>query len=267
VSGGASTGVVHVWSSNLMSNTSSEHFVKQADVTPSNGSYTLTLQPGRAYSLTTTTGQAKGNAGAPPAVRALALPYQENFDGYANNTLPKYTSDMQGAFEIKPCLNGRSGKCLQQVVPILPIYWQSPSDPFTLIGDTTWRDYTVSIDVNMQKTGQVKLIGRASKQNRPSTDQESYELIVSDTGAWSITKRDGEGVVTTLASGTTTAPGLRKWHTLSLTFAGSSITAKLNNTTLRTITDTTYHAGQVGFGEIGYLTNQYDNLRIHTGTG
>src|SRR5204863_9806384 len=56
VTGGLSTGTVHVWSTNLTSSSTADDFVKQADVTPSGGRYTLTLQPGRAYTLTTTTG-------------------------------------------------------------------------------------------------------------------------------------------------------------------------------------------------------------------
>jgi O-glycosyl hydrolase len=265
VAGGLSTGTVHVWSTNLNSSNAADHFVKHADVTPSAGSYSLTVQPGRVYTLTTTTGQGKGTA-ASPSRRDLALPYRDGFDGYAANTMARYVSDMQGAFEARTCLNGRSGTCLQQVVPIEPIWWQRPSDPYVLAGDTAWRDYTVSIDVNLQQTGTVKLIGRANAQLRPATDQASYELLAGDTGAWRVTKRDTEGVVTTLASGTTAALGLRRWHTLTLVFQGSAITAKIGGTTLATVRDSSYVSGQVGFGEVGYRTSQFDNLTITPGS-
>jgi hypothetical protein len=65
-----------------------------------------------------------------------------------------------------------------------------------------------------------------------------------------------------LASGTVSAPGTGSWHTLTLRFAGASITAKLDTTTLKQVTDTSYAAGQVGFGVVGYQTNQFDNLSI-----
>jgi hypothetical protein len=176
--------------------------------------------------------------------------------------MAKYVADMQGIFEVRPCLNGRTGKCLQQVTPVEPILWQSGSDAFTLAGDTAWRDYTVSLDVNLQKAGAVKLIGRANTQTRPQREQAGYELHADETGAWTLGKRDNTGALTTLARGSTTALGLGKWHTLTLDLRGSSITAKINGTTLATVQDASYPAGQVGFGVVGYQTNQFDNLTI-----
>src|SRR5262249_25727123 len=145
VSGGLKTGAVHVWSTDMGSSSSADWFVKQADVTPSGGSYSLTLQPNHIYTVTTTTGQGKG-ASASPASHGLALPYADNFDGYASRMQPKYTEDMQGSFETRTCAAGRSGECLQQVTPQKPIEWQADSDAYTLIGDTGWTNYTVSLD-------------------------------------------------------------------------------------------------------------------------
>ena len=65
VSGGLNTGTVHVWSTDMGSNNPADFFVKQADITPSGGSYSLTLQPNRIYTVTTTTGQGKGSATSP----------------------------------------------------------------------------------------------------------------------------------------------------------------------------------------------------------
>ncbi len=95
---------------------------------------------------------------------------------------------------------------------------------------------------------------------------------MSDAGAWSLSTKDTAGTATTLASGTVSAPGTGTWHTLSLGFNGSGITAKLDGRTLKTVTDTTHTAGQVGFGVVGYQTDQFDNLVVTspgggTGTG
>jgi O-glycosyl hydrolase len=265
VSGGLSTGTVHVWATDLASGNTATHFVRQADVVPSAGRYTLNLQPGFAYSLTTTTGQGKGTATS-PSRHNLALPYRDTFDSYPANTMARYVADMQGIFEVRPCLNGRTGGCLQQVAPVRPILWQGDSDAFALAGDTAWSNYTVSVDVNMQQAGIVKLIGRANTQTRPQSEQASYELRISDTGAWTLVKRDNTATLTTLASGTTTAPGLRQWHTFSLVLQGSSITARIDNRTLATVRDTSYPTGQVGFGVVGYQTDQFDNLTVTPGT-
>jgi len=72
VSGGLSTGTVHVWATNLVSPTAASTFAQQASISPSGGSYSLTVQPGYIYTLTTTTGQGKGTA-ASPAQSTLAL--------------------------------------------------------------------------------------------------------------------------------------------------------------------------------------------------
>src|SRR5262249_28050831 len=161
VTGGLSTGTVHVWSTNLNSSNPANYFVRQADVTPSGGLYSLTLQPGRVYTLTTTTGQGKGTATS-PAAHGLALPYSYTFDSYAAGTRGRYVADMQGSFEVGDCLNGRAGRCVQQVAPVKPIEWQGDSDAYTLAGDTAWRDYTVAVDVNLQQAGTAELIGRAN---------------------------------------------------------------------------------------------------------
>jgi hypothetical protein len=114
ITGGLSAGTVHVWSTNVSSTSPSAWFVHSADITPSGGSFSLTVQPGYVYSLTTTTGQGKGAAAA-PAQGTLALPYSDSFDGDTAGQQPRYLSQMQGAFEVEPCAGGRSGQCLQQL--------------------------------------------------------------------------------------------------------------------------------------------------------
>jgi O-glycosyl hydrolase len=261
VSGGLSTGAVHVWSTDMGSSNSADFFVKQADVTPSNGSYTLTLQPNRIYSVTTTTGQGKGTASS-PAGRALALPYSDTFEGYPSRTQPHYTEDMQGSYETRPCAAGRSGQCLQQVVPVQPINWQDDSDAYTLIGDPAWGNYTVSTDVNMQQAGTVTLLGRANTQLRPQNRQAAYQLRISNTGAWSIAKHGIDNSTTTLASGTRAALGLNSWHTVTLGFTGTQITATADGATLATVNDNSFGTGQAGLGVVGYQTDQFDNLTV-----
>ncbi len=258
VSNGLSTGAVHVWSTDL---NSGSQFVRLADLIPSNGRYTLTLQPGRIYSLTTTTGQGKGTVTS-PGRQDLPLPYSDNFDSYPVNTMARYVADMQGSFEVRPCLGGRGGRCLQQVAPVEPILWQGGSDAYALAGDPAWRDYTVSVDVNLQQPGVAKLIGRANTQARPQTKQASYELQVSDTGAWSIAERDTTATVTTLTSGTVAALGLNRWHTVALDLRGSTITARIDGAAVGTVQDSSFATGQVGLGMVGYQTNQYDNLTV-----
>ena len=259
VSGGLRTGVVHVWSTDLGSENPADYLARRPDVFVRDGSYSLTLQPNRIYSVTTTTGQGKGTAAGPPAA-PLTLPYRDDFDRYAVGALPRYTQDMQGAFEIRPCAGGRPGRCLMQVTPLRPILWQGDSDPFTLLGDLSWTDYTVSVDVRL--AGAVTLLGRANTQRRPQGRQAAYQLRVSDTGAWRIARNNSAGVLTVLASGRRPAPARNSWHTIKLTFTGSRITAAMDGATLGSVTDTAFAAGQVGLGPTGYRPAQFDNLTI-----
>lgn len=262
VTNGLSTGTVHVWSTNVNSSNSSDYFVHQTDITPTNGAYSLTLQPGYVYTLSTTTGQGKGTVVSPPPAD-LGLPYSDNFDGYTVGQEARYLSDMNGSFEIAACGGGRSGNCVRQMASTAPINWDNSSDPYTLLGDLSWTNYTVSSDVLLEQAGYVELMGRVNTQaGFTPANINAYYLRVSNSGAWSILKNTSGGTVTTLNSGTVAAPGTNSWHTLALTFQGSTITAKIDATTVGSATDSTYSAGQIGLGVSGWQNAQFDNLSV-----
>lgn len=164
--------------------------------------------------------------------------------------------------EARPCADGRSGQCVQQVTPVEPIEWQHDCDAFSLLGDPTWTDYTVKADVNLQQAGSVELLGRANTQDRPQSHQAAYLLRVSDTGTWSIVRSSAAGTLTTLTSGTRAPLGTHAWHTLALGFSGDRITATADGVNLGTTNDSSYSAGQIGIGVVGYRTDQFDNLSV-----
>ena len=266
ITGGLSTGTVHVWSTDLGSTDPNAYFVRGADITPSGGRYSITLQPNRIYTLTTTSGQGKGT-GSSPSSGPLALPYSDNFDSYATGTEAKYLSDMQGSYEVQPCAGGRSGQCLRQMAPTKPIEWQQDSDAFSLVGDVNWGNYTVASDVYLSGPGTVELLGRVNTQARPQACQNAYLFRVSDAGNWSIVRSDTGCTYTTLASGTTSAPGTGSWHHLAVTFQDTTITGSLDGRTVGSATDGQWTNGQAGLGLVGYQTDQFDNLSITPGTG
>jgi hypothetical protein len=239
--------------------------VHVSDITPSGGSFSLTVQPGYVYSITTTTGQGKGTA-AGPAASDLALPYSDNFAGGTLGQQPRYLAQQQGAFEVEPCVGGRSGQCVRQQAPLTPIEWDPNATPYTVGGSLNWNNYTVSIDTLLEQSGAVQLMGRVSWQKYFGPNAiDAYYLQVSNTGAWSIVRNDTSGTLTTLASGTTTALSTNAWHTLTLAFSGSTITASVDGRTIGSATDSTYSAGMIGFGVAGYQTDEFSNLSV-TGT-
>ncbi|WP_425558644.1 ricin-type beta-trefoil lectin domain protein [Catenulispora subtropica] len=267
VTGGLSTGQVHVWATNLRSNSSADYFVHTADITPSGGSFSLTVQPGYVYSLTTTTGQGKGTA-AGPGQGTLSLPYSDTFDSDAAGTEAKYLMDWQGAFEVAGCGGGRTGQCVRQMSAQTPITWDSLSDPHALLGDTGWSNYTVTSDVLLEKSGYAELMGRANSQSYTGAGGlNAYHLRVSDTGAWSILSSNTGGTVSTLASGSVAALGTGRWHSLALSFSGSSITASIDGAEVGAASNSTWGAGQAGYATSQGETAQFDNLSITPGSG
>lgn len=267
IAGGLSTGPVHVWATNLNSNNTADHFVRGGDLTPSGGAFSLTVQPGYLYTITTTTGQGKGTATS-PAQGSLNLPYSDNFDSYAAAKLPKYLQDNQGAFETAPCGAGRAGMCLRQSSPQAAITWKTLAEPSTYGGNLNWTNYTVSADILLEKAGYAQLEGRVGNQNlNPVSAQNAYFLRVTDGGAWSILRNSTNGQLTTLRSGNIAALGTNRWHSAALAFSGSTITATVDGAVVGTASDGAYASGLVGFGTSQGETAQFDNLSVVAGAG
>ncbi|MFF7048052.1 ricin-type beta-trefoil lectin domain protein [Streptomyces griseorubiginosus] len=266
VTGGLSTGTVHVWSTNVNSTDSATGMVHATDITPSAGSYSLTVQPGYVYTLTTTTGQGKGTA-AGPAKGSLGLPYADSYDSYAGGREAKYVQDQQGAYEVVGCGGGRGGQCVRQMSAQAPITWAPLSHPYALVGDVGWKNYQVSSDVLLESAGYTELIGRATWQHSFGPEGlNAYYLRVSNTGAWSVLRNDTDNNFVTLAGGTVTALGTNAWHSLRLGFHGDTITAWIDDVKVGSVNDSTYSAGQVGYGNSQGETGQFDNLSIGSTT-
>jgi Glycosyl hydrolase family 59/Ricin-type beta-trefoil lectin domain/Concanavalin A-like lectin/glucanases superfamily/Glycosyl hydrolase family 59 central domain len=261
ITGGLSTGAVHVWSSRL-SAAATSFLARGADVTPSAGGFTVTLQPGSVYTLTTTTGQGRSTATS-PAAAPLALPYSDSYDAYATGTEARYVADQQGAFEVTACAAGRAGRCVRQMSEQAPITWDGLSDPYALAGDTTWSNYQASSDVLLERAGYAEVIGRATFQHSfGPAGLDAYYLRVTDGGAWSILRNDTGNAVTTLRSGTVAALGTGRWHTIALTFSGTTVSATIDGVQVGSVTDSTWTVGQVGYGTSQGETAQFDNLRV-----
>jgi O-glycosyl hydrolase len=263
VTGGLSTGAVHVWATNLNSSNQSDFFVHTTDVTPSGGSYTVTLQPGYVYSLTTATGQGK-DVTTPPPPAGLAIPYADNFDSYPAGSLAHYFADDAGGFDTAPCANGHTGMCYRQEIATAPIEWPigSSSPPVTVVGDPNWTNYQVKVDADLQQAGTADLIGRSEgvSQFGPGGSQ-GYHFRIDSSGSWRLFKEDGDANDTTLASGSRTI-GTGTWHTLTLNLNSTNIQASIDGTQVASVTDSTYHNGQVGLLVSKWHNAMFDNFAV-----
>jgi hypothetical protein len=293
VSGGLSDGPVHVWATDLGSPDPGQWFAHTGDVTPSGGSFTVTLQPGHVYTLSTTTGQGKG-AAVSPQPQPWGLPYQDNFEGYASGGTPRYLSDLDGAFETAPCAGGRSGQCLRQVISQQPVDWNGLFDyPVTVIGDpASWRNYTASVDTYLANASWIELLGRMDGQYQSSLS--GIHLRLNSDGSWQLYDETLTGGQTanaavcgpsdpscpsgpgahasvrrsTLASGHlapatgSASPAASGWHRLGLRFSGDTITAYVDGKSVVSINDGTHATGQVGLAVSPWHNAQFDNLSV-----
>ncbi|MFF2040869.1 RICIN domain-containing protein [Kitasatospora sp. NPDC058170] len=267
VAGGLPGGALHVWSTDLSGPAAAGRMVRGADLTANAGTYTLTLQPGHLYTVTTTGGQGAATATG-PARSLLALPYADTLAGTGPGQEVRYFSTMNGAFETAPCAGGRSGNCLRQQAPSSPIRWtdEASNHPYTLMGGLDWSDYTVSADALLEQPGTMELLGRAGTQRRNNKGLNAYHLRLSDTGAWSLTRSDSNWAFTTLAEGRIPAPGTGTWHGLALAFEGRTITARIDGAVVGTAQNGDYGAGQIGLGAAGYYGVQFANLAVKPGS-
>ena len=155
-SGGLSAETLHAWRTNVKSSETKDWFIRLSDISPTNGMFSVMLQPGCVYSVTTTAGQAKGST--PPPAAPLVLPYREDFHSYT----PRLFSDQQGTFAVAAAgaRAGRKRKRLRQVVTLKPVLRSENGDPSTVAGDSRWADYQVSSDALLEEPGGVDVVGR-----------------------------------------------------------------------------------------------------------
>jgi galactosylceramidase len=291
IGGGLSTRPLCVWRSNAQ-----EQFVQQTSITPPHGTFTITLDPKSIYSLSTTTGQTKGSFGEPPPERSFPLPYSETFDGYdtprAFGYLPHYTADISGVFELSNRPDGKGG-CLRQTVPLKPMSWAPEWLPYTIIGDSAWTDYAVSVDVQLTNDAGAGVMGRINDVGGGyGCTPKAYYLRVSPDGAYALIAIDGkagpqdigdkenqERLKAEAAAGKPRPSGEQgvatgmlpsfdrtKWHTLKLEFSGDTITGYIDGQKVVAVKDTHFSHGMAGLvacdRDNELSTAYYDNLKI-----
>jgi galactosylceramidase len=282
VKGGLSAGKLCVWRSNAQ-----EQFVKLDDINPVNGSFSITLDPASIYSISTTTGQQKGSFDDVPAERDFPLPYYENFDHYKNaksfGYLPHYTADISGVFELADRPDGK-GQCLRQVLDKKAQSWAPESMPYTVIGDSKWKDYEVSADTLMDDGGWVGVMGRVSNTGSGyGTDPKGYYLRLGADGEVSLVVAGqaqgrggaaagrGNAPIPSLATATISDFDVKQWHNLKLQFTGQHIVGFIDNKQVLAADNSAFGSGLAGLmtGGTGNARNtaMFDNLLINTVNG
>lgn len=280
---------LNVWRSNAEG-----QFLQQASIQPVGERFTLTVDPQSIYSLSTTGGQQKGSFADIPADRPFPLPYYETFENYTAprdyGYLPRYTADIDDAFEIADCPE-RAGRCLHQAVPRPPMAWAPEWKPYTILGDEHWQDYEVSSDVYLKAGESAGVLGRLMNVGTGwGTAPKGYILEMADDGqcrliamrgpkAREVTAGDAEQQALArarrsanpggeLVLGSVRVPGIHAgtWHRLKLVFHGTTITGLVDGKQVLTASDSLYPMGMAGLmaggDEKTLSTPFYDNLLI-----
>jgi hypothetical protein len=198
VTGGLPARVVHVWRTSLRG---PGQFIQRGDIIPHKGAFVALLQPGYVYTLTTTTGQSRaaGHAPAVPAAGPMPVRYTA-------------TPDRAGLADMLAPVEGSFGY-VQGVLTLTaagePVEWQYPGRspaPYAIVGQNTWRDYTVSARVILPAPETTfpapgaTLIARFGGFGGTTLSQfRGYELMIRSKGAWRIVASGPAAV--TLASG------------------------------------------------------------------
>lgn len=271
-----------------------EQFVRERDIQPKSGAFTITLEPGSIYSLSTTMGQRKGSFENVPAPKPFPFPYCETFDEYSSpgecGYLPRYTADIAEVFEIAD-RSDKQGKCLRQVIAERPNSWAPEYMPYTIIGDDAWQDYEVSVDVYLNPGDTAGVMGRINNVGPGYRSvPKGYFATLSDDGQCHLVvvrglkrdrklegdaeqqalikagRDDSEGGEKELGSIQLPNISASQWHNLKLRFAGTNITALVDDKMALTATDTLYSHGMAGLmaggGRKKLSTPYFDNLVI-----
>lgn len=258
-----------VWRSN-----DKEQFIRLDDIASTNGEFTMTLEPDSIYSISTTSGQTKGGFSDIPSVAAFPFPYRESFDEYAKpesfGFLPRYTADICGGFEIAARPDG-NGKCLRQVIATNAQNWGPEWMPYTILGDRNWKDYEVSADILLDGGGWAGVMGRIGGTGSGwGCNPKGYYARLAQDGTvsiWVANSPQNGAPGKQLASGMLADFKAEKWHNLKLRFAGTNISAFVDNAEVATATDGTYANGMAGLVSGGEKnarnTALYDDVIIN----
>ena len=232
-------------------------FEKQADLKIRNNQFTIKLDGKSAYSITTTSGQTKGNNYLIPEDKSFPFPYHADFEDETIGQLPKYFMDQAGVFEVHQRKDG-IGNCLKQVITQQGIEWEVGQNPFvaTILGDTLWTNYEVQADVNiLENTGCAKLLGRVMEVSRGGDYPNGYWFKINTSGNWVLYAGDQK-----IGSGKAKFEPFTQ-NRISMKFNGGIVSASVNSIEVVSVNNSKYTHGLAGIGS-DFNTVEFDNFVV-----
>ena len=197
--------------------------------------------------------------------------------GGSKSTIPRYTSDRNGAFEaFLP--DGTNNYVLRQQVDqsIMGLggTWNNGS-PITAIGDNRWLNYKASVDVSFEHNSteggnNYAAIGARQQggSNSHYTNGTPYILKFWFDGGWSLHVNGTSVASGNVVSGTGGVKisnfntAYNTWHNIAIKVAENTVTAYLDGTVLSNYTDLNPKlSGRVDLSS-GYYNTRFDNLKV-----
>jgi hypothetical protein len=174
--------------------------------------------------------------------------------------------------------------CTAQEAVAMPVIWHRRRSaglthfPYAVIGDQTMTNYSVSVDVLLtRKHASAGVIGRfGCRMAVPDAGEfDGYVFNVSATGRWQLIRNAnrlteshssaacpaGPAVRQTLSSGTLARPlTLSTWTRLTLSMAGSGLSAAVNGRVVTSVSDSAWTSGPAGI-EAGAFSTRWPNVQ------
>jgi hypothetical protein len=185
--------------------------------------------------MTLTTLKVEQTAFEKIAPDTLKLPYTDDFsyeeygDGYlkSRGNAPRYTTDQGGAFEVVSI--DSCNVLMQQITPsIRPTDWGATSAPTTNLGDDTWSNYMVSVDVHFadepEKDRETNYLGVGARYNLADVNESGYWVKLYSDGTVEL-KKDS----TTLQTSSVENLDTSVWHNISITVTNNIIKATVDD--------------------------------------
>lgn len=180
--------------------------------------------------------------------------------GGPKSTIPRYSWDRNGAFEV--FLPEGSDNYVLRQQGNMGTAWNA-GEPLTAIGDKSWLNYRASVDVSFETTGGDRnYAGLGARQqgggNSHSHAGTAFTLRLWQDGGWYL-NRFNQTVASGTLAGFDGTPG--QSHKLALEVDDSKITAFIDGEEIHSFTDETHLAGRVDLLS-GPESVQFDNLLV-----
>jgi hypothetical protein len=296
------TGALKAESLNCVTTSAGAVFVEQPKVNVSpTGTVTVTVPTDSLWTLSTLAAGKGGGGGAgkDQPQKPFPLPYSDDFEAYPVDTLPRFFSDMHGAFAVASdrTTGGGAGanKVLRQqaaALPPLATHGRSAAGYSVAIGDTSWQGYTLRLRVMLELAANQSTssdgfffisshatTGRAAPETSYHTPYlpsgGGAVMKVSLDGSWSIlsscgasSKQQCSAKPAVVGSGSGLVVPNGKWVDVSLALtpgaAGLKIAAAVGGSTLldKTVACRECHFGGPTFLGTGFHHASFDNFSV-----